>query len=411
MLIKLAWRNLWRNRLRTSIMLGAMIFGLVGVMLMVGFMQGMIHSMVNNAIAFQTSHVQLHHKAYVADPTMSDVLPDYQEVEAWLESDPRVLAWTPRLLANGMIASARSARGVRINGVDAHREAEVTPVHGRFVEGTWLPETGRNPILISQLLASRLKLRLGSKVVLTFSDVSGEVSGAAFRVAGLFTTPSSGFDESQVFVRRSDLFALTGLAGEEGQVAHEIAILLNDSEESRTFAIEHRERQEGTSLLIRDWQTIQPLLASLLSQTGVSMLVMVGIFIVAMMFGIINIMLMSVFERTREFGVLMAVGMQKHRIFSLIVLGTTFLGGLGVGLGLSVSALVSAYLANHGLPLGALAEGLGAFGADTTIYPHVTLADYRLVTFSVITAAAIAAIYPARLVLKQRPVDAMAEKH
>ena len=407
MLFRLAWRNLWRNKLRTGIMLGAMVFGLMGVVAMMGFLSGMYGSMIHNAIAWQTSHIQIQNTLYLDDPDIKHTIVGLAEVEKAVSALPGLKGWSARFVADGMVASARSNRGVRINGIDAAAESTVTPLADNITRGEWLSEEGRNPVLVSEKTATRLKLRIGSKVVLTFTDASGDVGGAAFRVRGIFKTPSTSFDDGNVFVRRTDL---TGLAGIDG--AHEVAVLLENDDAAMVQAKRLRDDEAiPVGNRIRDWQQVQPLLASLINQQGLSNAIMLGIFVVAMGFGIVNIMLMSVFERTREFGVLMAVGMQKHRVFLLIMLETTWLGITGAGLGLLASLVLIALLQFTGIPLRAMAEGLGAFGVDTLLYPKVTFSEYRMIFLTVVAASLLAALYPARQILKQRPVDAMAEKH
>ncbi|WP_274879717.1 ABC transporter permease [Vibrio harveyi] len=410
MLVKLAWRNLWRNKLRTSIMLGAMVFGLMGVVAMMGFMNGLVDSMIKNAISWQTSHFQIQQKSYLVNPELEDVIPDADKISKVLASNREVKAISERFLADGMIASARSTRGIRINGVNIDQEQNVTPLSKHIVDGECLSEEGRNPILVSSKIAERLKLRVGSKVVLTLSDVNGEVAGAAFRVRGIFKTPSTGFDDGNVYVRKVDLEKVAGLSG-----THEIAILLtsnNDAELKQLLAFTHSiVPPESKDLLsVRPWQEIQPLLSTMMSTMDVSNQVMLVVFVLAMTLGIINIMLMSVFERTREFGVLMAVGMQKHKIRLLIVFETLFLGLSGCALGLLGSAIMLKVLSITGLSLAGMAEGLGAYGVDTLLYPRVSIAEYQMIIVAIFVASFIAALYPARQILKHRPVDAMAEK-
>ncbi|MGF1713972.1 ABC transporter permease [Photobacterium chitinilyticum] len=405
MLVKLAWRNLWRNKLRTSIMLSAMVFGLMGVVSMMGFMTGMYGSMIDNAIAWQTSHIQVHNSRYLNNPDINSTIVDSHQLIASIEQLPQVRAMSARFVADGMVASARSARGVRINGIDLESEALVTPLAANIRQGEWLSLEGRNPVLVSNKTAERLRLRVGSKVVLTFTNASGDVTGAAFRVRGIFKTPTSSFDEGNVFVRRGDLMALAGIEG-----SHEIAILLDD--EKAAFSLRDvLQAQTSNQNTVRDWQQVQPMLASIINQMGTSNAIMLGIFVLALSFGIVNIMLMSVFERTREFGVLMAVGMQKYNIFLLIMLETAWLGITGALLGIAGSVGLMRLLQHTGVPLGKLAEGLGAFGVDTTLYPQVSLTDYQMIFITVVAASILAALYPARQILKQRPVDAMAEKH
>ncbi|MBY5920762.1 ABC transporter permease [Ferrimonas balearica] len=408
MLVKLAWRNLWRNKLRTAIMLGAMTFGLLGVIVMIGFINGLYGNMIQNAIAWQTSHLQVHNSRYLTHPDIQDTLQDADALTRWLETQPTVTGWSSRLIAEGMVASARSTRGIRINGVVPEREAGVTPVADHIRQGAWLDEQGRNPVVLSSKTAERLRLKVGSKVVLTFTDPEGEVTGAAFRVRGLYQSPISAFDDANLYVRQPDLAKLAHLQG-----VHEIAIVTDDGGElphPETEAVkEALTRIAGSESQVRDWQTVQPMLAAIIGQMGISNAIILGIYVLAMSFGIVNVMLMSVFERTREFGVLMAVGMTKPRILILILLEATLLGVCGGVLGLLASLALMSWLADTGIPLGSMAEGLAAFGADTQLYPLVHPADYLMVLVTVLVASLLSALYPARQILKQRPVDAMAQ--
>lgn len=411
MLIKLAWRNLWRNKFRTGIMLGAMIFGLIGVVVMLGFMSGMVDNMVNNAIAWQTSHAQIHNDRYQENPDINATIVDFETLKQKLLADPEIQAFSARFLVDGMIGSARSSRGVRINGIDVESEAKVTPLFKHILQGQWFVPPQRKPIIISQKMAERLRLKIGSKAVLTFTDSKGEVTGAAFRVIGIFKSPSTNFDDMNVYVLSNDL---RNLAGKQG--VHEIAVLMKGTQHSdnRKPLVKFRNRissYTGKDNIVRDWTQIQPVLASMLATMGISNAIMLGIFMLAMGFGIINIMLMSVFERTQEFGVLMAVGMQKYQILGLILMESFWLGICGGTLGLLGCIGLIQILQLTGLPLGSMAEGLGAYGVDTVLYPHVSVAEYVTIFITVVLSALIAALYPARQILKQHPVDAMAEKH
>ncbi len=411
MLIKLAWRNLWRNKFRTGIMLGAMVFGLMGVVVMLGFMSGMVDNMVNNAIAWQISHVQIHNQRYLENPDINATIANSDSLIQQLSADPQVQAISARYLVDGMIGSARSSRGVRINGINLKSEANLTPLSEHLVQGEWFKAQARKPIIISQKISQRLKLTVGSKVVLTFSDTNGEVTGAAFRVSGIFKSPSTNFDDMNVYVPIDDLRRISGKQG-----VHEIAVLMKGKQniENRQAIVQFRKHISAYIILpntVRDWTQIQPVLAAMLATMGISNAIMLGIFMLAMGFGIINIMLMSVFERTQEFGVLMAVGMQKYQILALILLESLWLGICGATLGLIGCIGLIQILQITGLPLGSMAEGLGAYGVDTVLYPRVTVSEYFIIFITVAVSALIAALYPARQILKQHPATAMAEKH
>lgn len=391
-------------------MIGAMVFGLMGVVAMIGFMNGLVDSMIKNAITWQTSHLQIHQSEYLINPEIKKIIPNSDVIAATLVNQLDVRAVSERFLADGMIASARSTRGIRINGINIEQEGRITPLARHIQQGEWLNEEGKNPLLVSQKTAQRLKLRIGSKVILTLSDIKGDVSGSAFRVRGIFKTPSTTFDDRNVYVRKADLEKIAGLVG-----AHEISILLKSNDENileqtRAFTQSLLSQSIGDQLVVRKWLEIQPLLSTMMSSMNISNQVMLVVFVLALTLGIINIMLMSVFERTREFGVLMAVGMQQHKIRSLIILETLFLGLSGCALGLLGSAVMLKILSITGLSLSGLADGLGAYGVDTLLFPRVSFSEYRMIIVAIFVASLFAALYPARQILKHRPVDAMAEK-
>lgn len=386
-------------------MIASMVFGLLGCLFMVGFVEGFTASMLENAIRDQTAHLQIHHPDFLLNEDLAAWIPDAEELAEKIRRTDGVQGVAVRQVVDGMMASAASSRGVRINGVDAEHEALVTGVADRIVEGGGLTDDARRPILISRRSARRLNLRVGSKLVATFSDLHGEVTGAAFRISGLFETPASGFDETNLFVRRNDLADLTQLTQ-----ANEIVIRLRDG--SQLDAISPRVRELiGGGAVLRDWGEIQPVLKAMLGSMATSNRILISIFVLALGFGIVNAMLMSVFERTREFGVLRAVGMTRPRVLALIVLESTFLGGIGGGLGVLVSAAAVAVVGRLGLPLGAMAEGLGSFGADAVLYPSVPAATYAMVLALVGVISVFAALYPARHTLKKRTSEMLAERH
>lgn len=405
MLFKLAWKNVWRNRLRSGIMVAAMVFGLLGVILMVGFVKALTDNMLENAIKYQTAHLQIHNPDFLVNEELDAWLPRADALADAIKDIPGVDGVTVRHVVDGMLASAASTRGVRINGIIVADEVAVTSLEESLVDGRLLPDEGRNPIMVSQRSAKKLNLRIGSKVVLTFSDLDGEVSGAAFRVCGFFNTPSSGFDESNVYVRRADLTEYTGL-----NQPHEIAVRLADGDNIDAVKPDVEEVVGGQGV-VQDWGEVQPVLAALKGTMNLSNNIVIGVFVVALGFGIINIMLMSVFERTREFAMLMAVGMTGGKVLRLVVMESLMLGGVGSVLGLAASSLMIAVTGKVGLPFGRMAEGLGAFGVDTVLYPEVSMATYLGTLAMLLVTSVLAALYPARQILKKRLSEALAEKH
>ena len=405
MLVTLAWRNVWRNRLRSFIMMASMIFGLFGVVLMVGLVRAMTVNMVENAIKYQTAHLQIHNPGFMVNEELAAWLPEADRLADAIRALPGVAAVAVRQVVNGMMASAATTRGVRIHGIDMKQEAQVTAVADSLVAGELLSEKGRNPILISKRSAKKLNLRIGSKVVLTFSDMNGDVSGAAFRVTGMFNTPNSGFDEANIFIRHRDLAKLSGI-----DQAHEIAIRLVDGDSLEQMKLLFV-GMTGEGGQVRDWGEIQPMLATMTGTMDISNTIMIAVFVLALGFGIVNIMLMSVFERSREFGMLMAIGMTGSGVLRLVILESFLLGSVGGLIGLAASSLMIFITGRVGLPFGVMAEGMGVYGLDTVLYPEVNLATYLSTFMMLVVTSIMAALYPARQILKKNLSEALSEKH
>jgi ABC-type lipoprotein release transport system permease subunit len=302
-----------------------------------------------------------------------------------------------------MAASSNSAAGVQILGVDPLREKTVTNLYSSIPDssGGWFNGTRKNQVVVGHKLAEKLKVRLKSKIVLRFQGTDGNLNEAAFSITGIFGTSNTAFDETSVFVKKSDLDAITG--GDSG--IHEIAIMLNDI--GNIPAIQSRLQGSLPGEKVQNWIEIKPEMGMLTSAIAVEVYIILGIILFALAFGIVNTMLMIVFERTRELGMLMAVGMSKARVFGMIMLETVFLTLIGGIVGMALGAGLIFYLHNHGIDLSAFSKGLSAYGVDTKIYPFITRTFYINLTVMILSTGILSAIMPARKALKLKPVEAI----
>jgi len=224
MIFKIAWRNIWRNPTRSFVVMGAIIVGIWSIIFLMGMVFGMTDSYVNNAIDNEISHIQIHHKEFPKEKESKYYLQNIDQLLAESKEVDGVKAVSSRSLTNAMIASGRGTRGIRVSGVEPEKEKMVTNIHEGVTEGEYLPEGKRNPLLISESLAEKLKVKIRSKIVLTFQSLDGEITAGAFRVTGLFDSGNNMYDDGIVFVRQSDLNALLGMEN----IAHETAFYLED---------------------------------------------------------------------------------------------------------------------------------------------------------------------------------------
>lgn len=402
MIIKIAWRNIWRSKLRSFTVMGAVIVGVWALIFLLSFTAGFINAYINSAIENELSHLQLHHPDFKEDQEVVYNLQEATAIATTLNQLEGVAAHTARSLNNGMLATSKGSRGIQIRGIQPSKEAKVTQLKEKIVAGNYFGTSNKsNPIIISQRLAEKLDLKIKSKVVLTFQQADGELTSAAFKVIGLYETGNALFEEMMVFVEQKDLSRLLGA----DNLVHEIAVLLEDVQQ--LDSIQQQLTQQFPTALVESYKQISPDVNLYESQMAVSTYLIVFIVMLALIFGIINTMLMAVLERTRELGMLMAVGMKRQQVFGMVVLETLFLALVAAPIGLFLGYLMVSYYGYNGLDLSAYAAGMDKFGMSDKVYLTLDVASFFIVTIAVAITAILASLYPALKATRLKPVEAM----
>jgi len=404
MLISIAWKNIWRNKLRSGVVITAVTLGLIGGILSVGIMFGSSDQHVKDALNDYISEIQIHHPKYSENNESKYFIKNSESTENALTQIPGVKSVCSRIKIVGMANSPEAAVGIVINGINPEKEKTVTDIYTKIPagSGSYFENTKRNPILISSKLAEKLKLHLRSKLILTFQENGGTMTGGAFRVVGIFKTTNAMLDETNVFVRKSDLIRLTGFSE---NTAHEIAVRLTDKKMLETVKSEIIKKYPDLSVMT--WKELQPDLAMVTDFMNQMMAIFMMIILLALGFGIVNTMLMVVLERIKEIGMLMAVGMNRIRIFTMIMLETIFLSIVGGGIGMAVSAGILHYFGRVGMNFSSVSKGLESFGYSAVIYPKVEVSFYFILSFLIILTGILASVYPAIKAVRLNPADAV----
>jgi ABC-type lipoprotein release transport system permease subunit len=404
MLTKIAWRNIWRSKLRSAVVILAIASGLVGGLFSSAWMNGMAIQRVKNTFELETAHIQFHNPDFIDNFDVRKTIISTAEKLKELSRTEGVKAVTSRLKISAMAATANKNMGVTIIGVNPKTEKEVFGIYKKIdsVSGNFLDTNKKNTIVISRALAKELKVRLKSKIVLTFQDYNGEITGAAFKVTGIFKTDNSTWDKMHVFVKDVDLGNVLELPVDQ---SHEIDILLNDY--LQASVVSDQLQKEYPDILIEDWSKIQPYLSFLSEYMDIMMGVFMMIILGALGFGIINTMLMVILERTKELGMLMAIGMTKKRVFIMIMYETIFLALVGGLMGEVLSMFLIKYFGKAGIDLSSMAEGLESVGYSAITYPFLETYRYLQITILVLITGILASVYPAIKALKLNPAEAL----
>ncbi len=401
MLIALAWKNIWRNKKRSLIILTAITLGIWAGLFSVAVMIGSWDTTVNSTIDRNLSHLQIHTKAFKDDNLISNYIPNGPVLADNIRKLPQVKDVSARVLIEGMASSPGSSGGANIIGVDPEHEKNVTTIANYIIDGEYFSGIKRNPILVGAKLADKLGLKLRSKVVLSFQNIDTTLTYAAFRVAGIFRTESSMFDGSNVFVKQSDLYKVMN----NDRIVSEIAVRLKSSNDLDSTLSQLRGMYP--SLVIESWKQLAPELELTYQFMIVELEIFLGIIMAALLFGITNTMLMSVMDRVREFGVLLAVGMKRMRVFFLILFETAILSFFGGIIGMMLGSFTIWYFSDKGIDLSLFTEGFSAWGMPSILYPALPLSFYGILTSMIILTAIIASIYPSVKTIKLRPADAI----
>ncbi|MBI5325781.1 MAG: ABC transporter permease [Ignavibacteriae bacterium] len=407
MFFKIAIRNLLRNKRRTLIILSSIIIGVSATLIYDSINAGMITQMLVNQINTYYSHIQIHKKGFNDNRLVTSYIPDYKKIEDVIKNQSYIKHYSKRVIAFGMLSSANSSAGISMIGIEPDKEKKVSDIHRMVVEGRY-PSGKSNEILISKRMADKLEVTLGDKVVAMAADTNGKVNSELFRIVGIYRSHTGEFDKVFVYVPIENARNILGI----GDNVTEISLITENADSTFSFKkqLNSALNNSGYDISKSEILTYQESLAMIMylidiwKQTSIIIYLIIAL---AVLFGVINTMLMSVFERVNEIGVLMSIGMKNSGIFKMIVLEAFMLGLVGTVAGFIIGILIFLPLSHNGINLGMYSESMSSFGLNNIIYPELNLMVIINSLFIMPLATALGAFYPARKAIKLQPTDAM----
>lgn len=402
-LLKIAWRNVWRNKIRSFVVISAISVGIWSLIFLLSFSRGLIMDLIDSSIRREVGHMQIAHPDFIANKEGKFFLAGLDRITAILSSAADVKHVAPRMLVQGMASSAQGARGVQIWGVLPEAEAQVGYFSEIMESGDFKDGQTKDQVLISRQLAEKLHLKLKSKLVLTFQDMEGNITAGAFRICGLFDSGTAAFDETTVVVNRSDLQPL--FMDEHGSIAHYIAVFVEHTDNIENLKAIWEQAMPGLS--VRTYKEIAPEFSLYESQTELMNVIVIAIFMLALVFGIVNTMLMAVLERVKELGILKAIGMNRRRVFFMVMMETIFLSVIAIPIGVLIAYVSLLIFGQTGIDLSIFSEGMREFGMSPVIYPRQVPSLYYKVSIAVVLTAFFASLYPGWKATRLQPIDAL----
>jgi putative ABC transport system permease protein len=396
----MAWRNVWRNTRRSTVTIAAMSFALWVLLLYSGLIEGYLRGMEDDVLQLEVGDVQIHSPGYRDAPSLYEVIEDPEAVIAKLEASG--LRATLRLVAGGLGASGDQSAGVAIRGVTAERDRTVLELADHVQVGSWLSSDDVKGAVLGRRLAKALAAGPGDELLLLSQATDGSMANDLFTVRGVLGTVSGGTDRAGVFLNEAafrDMFAMpTG--------AHRIIVRRpggSDLVEQTALVVE-----AAPGLEVLGWRKLLPTVATMLDSSRGAVGLMFFIIYMAVAILVLNAVLMAVFERIREFGVMKAIGVSPARVFVVIVAETGIQLVLAIALGLGLAAPFMWYLANVGIDVGALG-GMSVMGMSMrqVWYGIYTVETVQLPVVMLVLMSLLASIYPAAKAATIRPLDAM----
>ena len=361
--IKLAWRNLWRNKRRTIITSASVFFGVVLSSFMRSMQEGSYDQYIRSIVNSYTSYIQIHKKGYWDDKVINNSFRLNQAIEYELTKNKNITLYSPRFETFCLASTEDATKGVMIFGIDPKREDKITNISGKLIQGNYL-KNDDNGVILSSALAKYLKLNISDTLVLIGQGYHGASAAGKFPVRGIIKHPSPELDRTLVVMeikKCQDLFSAPGLLTSMAIMVH------NNNETADTKkALLH---SLPTDLEVMDWKEMNELLMKQIESDRAGGVITIGILYLIIAFGIFGTIVMMMAERKKEFGMMIAVGMQKYKLMLVVVLETVFIGMIGAITGIIISIPVLGYYYYHPIPFtGQAAEMMIQMGFDPAMF-------------------------------------------
>jgi len=400
-LIRLAWRYLWRNHRRTIVMLSAISIGAWAMIFMTALTRGMVDQMISDGISVLPGHVQLHNPDYLDDPSITNRVSLTDADLATRYADAGFEAWASRVRVPAVITSERESRGVTLLGIDPVAERDFSFVDYDEVDGRFLESPDDTGVVIGAKLADTLDTEVGKRIVLMSQDPDNEIADRGFRVVGLFHANMETYEDTYAFIGKKTAQKMLRI----GDTTTEV-VFFGDDYRNVEPTYEKVAAAVDDSMRVSRWTEVDTYLGTMLSVMDGFMLIWVVVIFLALSFGLVNTLVMAVFERVREIGLMLALGMKPASILGQIIIESMMLLSVGLLIGDTLAWLTVKPL-ESGIDISVVAKGMEMFGASSVLYPKLHIDDVVLSNVVVLVLGFLASLSPAWRASRYEPVEAI----
>ena len=398
----MAWRNVWRNTRRSGVTIGAMTFSLLMMICTTSFYEGLIIKMEANIIEVEMGDIQIHVKDYLNKPSIYGSIEGAHDVAEALEA--KRYQTSQRYLGSGLVASSETSSGAALFGVNVSDDADVSLVFERVTDGKWLDAEDPRGVVIGRLLARTLGVTIDDELVLLGQAADGSMANDLYRVRGILGSISEFTDRGGVFMLTDSFVDFYAMWGD----AHRLVVRRPVGTELPEALAEVKKITEGQALEIKSWRELSPILATMIDSA--LQLLQLGFLViyVAVVILLLNAMLMAIFERIREFGIMKAIGVSPGSVLQLILIEGAIQALVAVALAFMLSIPALWYLVNVGIDLGSLG-GVSMMGMslDPVWRGVVSAKTFTMPLTTMLIIVVMGILYPAIKAARITPLEAI----
>jgi putative ABC transport system permease protein len=402
---KLAWRNVWRNKRRTILTLLTIVVGCTMIIFMNALAKGGHDQMIEDAVGLNTGHIQIHEKGFWENQTIDYAIKVTPEILRAIKSNPQISGYSFRVITGGLLSYKENTAGAVIQGIDPDLEMAVSNLHTKILPGgRFLKSADKTEIVMGETLAKNIGASVGSSISMISQGFDGSIAAERLTIVGLFRTGNPEYDRILLIMplaQAKETFTMM-------DYIHSVTIRLIDSQymdevKSTIQAITSPDRVE-----VMGWDELMPELVQFIVMDDVGAYIFDFILFMVVAFGILNTIQMSVFERTREFGVMLSIGTRPGQVVKMVLMESVFISLLGIVLGVALGYAISYYFKVNPIDYSSYAKEIAVWGVNTSIFPaDTTLLNIAATSLLTFVLSFLFSIFPARRASRLKPVEAI----
>jgi putative ABC transport system permease protein len=404
MYLKMAWLNIWRNKRRTLITTASVFFAVLLAIVMRSVTSGVYENMIHNIVSYSSGYLQIHQKGYWEEQSIDNSFENNERLMKTLHRYPEVIHLMPRLESFALASFKDKTKGVLLLGIDPEMEKAVNNLHEKIIQGEYLASKTDTSIVLGEGLATQLKLKVNDTLVLLGQGYHASSAAAKFKVKGIIKLGSPDLNNSIVYmpIHQSQL-----MYGADNRLTA-ISIMLNRTTNLKDFKSLISNKLDTTQYEIMTWKEMMPEMDQFIEADSAGHYIIIGVLYVIISFGLFGTLLMMAFERTREFGILIAIGMKKQLLAAILLLESLLISLLGCLMGSIGGILVVKWFTKYPVYFtGELKEIYENYGIEPIIYFSEDKRIFIIQTSIVLILTLLLAFYPGLKVMRLKPVEAL----